>query len=102
VIVGVGFTVTLSTATLVLVHPVKVLVPVTVYEPLTVGVNATPSVIPPVHVYVSAPPPIKVVVAPSQITELEIAAVTTGKVFTVTLSIAVFVQPVKVFVPVTV
>ena len=55
------------------------------------------------QVKVFAPPPLRVVVPPKQITGLLIEAVTTGKGFTVTETEArlVLVHPVRVFVPVT-
>jgi hypothetical protein len=49
VITGNGFTVTLTNALFVLVHPVTVLVPVTEYEFVVVGEKATPFTTVPVH-----------------------------------------------------
>jgi hypothetical protein len=65
--------------------------------------NATPLVTAGDHVYVSAPLPLRVTEAPTQITELVAEAPTTGNGLTVTETEATFVlvQPVKVFVPVT-
>ena len=70
---------------------------------VTVGENGVPLGATGDQVKVSAPPPLRVVVPPKQITELEIAAVTTGNGSTVTETEATFVlvQPVRVFVPVT-
>ena len=48
-IAGKAYTVTVTAATLVLVHP-AVLVPVTEYDPVAVGVNGAPLVGPPVQV----------------------------------------------------
>jgi len=48
-IIGEAFTVTVTAATLVLVHP-AVLVPVTEYDPVIVGTKGVPSTGPPVHV----------------------------------------------------
>jgi hypothetical protein len=100
---GKELTVTDTEAKFVLVQPVRVFVPVTVYVVDNVGVNAIPLVAEGLQVYVLAPPPLRVVVLPKQITELETAAVTTGNGFTVTETDAIFVlvQPVNVFVPAT-
>src|SRR5687768_14105763 len=96
---GKEFTVTETVARLVLVQPVRVFVPTTVYVVVAVGENATPFVPMGDQVKVSAPPPFRVVVFPKQITEFVVEAVTTGKGFTVTEIVArfVLVQPVKVF-----
>ena len=58
-------------------------VPITVYDEVIVGEKAVPSIIPPLHVYVDAPPPFNVVELPIQITELLALAVTVGFVLTV-------------------
>lgn len=97
---GSGFTVTLTTAWLVLVQPAE-LVPTTAYVDVVTGANVTPFVIPPVHVYVEAPCPLAVVVSPKQITGLVRTPVTTGNGFTVTVVLAVLIQPLT-SVPVTV
>ena len=65
------------------------------------GVNGTAFVTPPVHVYVDAPPPVKVTDCPAQMVLEVTLAVTVGNVFTVTVVVAVFVQPFAA-VPVTV
>ena len=75
VTVGIGLTVIDLTA--VLVHP-NAEVEVKVYVPVTVGENATPFVIPPVQVYVDAPPPVNVVLPPKQITEFVTATINVG------------------------
>jgi hypothetical protein len=66
------------------------------------GVNATPFVTPPDHVYVTAPPPFSVTEEPLQIeVPGEAEAVTVGVGFTVIVVVAVFVHPLT-SVPVTV
>lgn len=77
-------------------------VPVTVYVLLLAGVNATLLVTPPLHEYVDAPVPLSVTAVPLH-TVVAGAAVelTVGNGFTVTVMVAVFVQPVNP-VPVTV
>jgi hypothetical protein len=82
-------------------HKVAELVPVTVYVAVEVGMKLTPFVIPPVHVYVAAPPPFVVTDVPAQIDAALAVAVTVGSVFTITVVVAVFVQP-AALVPVTV
>ena len=57
---------------------------------------------PGIHVYVVAPLPVNVVEAPLQTVALDAIAETVGSGLTVTETFAVFVQPVVVFVPVTV
>ena len=81
--VGGVFTVIVLTA--VFVQPVAALVPVTVYVVVIVGVNATPSVTPPVQVNVLAPVPFKVTELPLQITEPDVVDETVGFGFTVTV-----------------
>ena len=100
---GRGFTVTPTVARLVLVQPVSVFVPLTVYTVEAVGVKATPLVAAGVHVKVLAPPPFKVVLPPKHTTELVTDAVTIGSGLTVTAAVArlVLVHPVSVLVPVT-
>jgi hypothetical protein len=65
------------------------------------GVNATPSVTPLLHVYDVAPPPLSVTCAPWQTDDAVVFAAIVGSGFTVTVTVAVFVQPLE-FVPVTV
>jgi hypothetical protein len=98
VIVGIGFTVTVIE--LVDVHPAA-LVPVTVYVVVASGVNATPLLTPPLQTYVAAPPPLSVVLFPSQSGFKDAAAVTVGIGFTVTVIELVDVHP-AALVPVTV
>ena len=70
--------------TAVFVQPVKALLPVTVYDVVTVGVKETPSVIPPVQVYEFAPVPFKVTEFPLHITEAVVIDDTFGFGLTVT------------------
>src|ERR1700749_4674989 len=84
--IGNGLTVTLITAVFEQLFIFSV--PVTVYVAVAVGLNAVLSGTPLVHVYVSAPPPIRVVASPAQITVLLALAVTFGKGLTVTLTAA--------------
>lgn len=85
----------------VFVHPFP-FVPVTVYELVDGGVNATLFVTPPVHVYVVAPVPDNVTGVPAQTVVPGVAVdETVGSGFTVIVIVAVFTQP-KPSVPVTV
>jgi hypothetical protein len=93
------FTVTLTVA--VLVHP-DVLVPVTVYVVLVLGVTVMLAVLPPVlQLYVLAPLAVNVDDSPLFIVAGFAEAVTVGNGFTVTVTVAVPVHP-AVLVPVTV
>ena len=96
---GNGFTVTLTVA--VPVHP-AVLVPVTVYAVVALGVIVllAPLPNPPDQLYVFAPLAVNTEVAPLHIAAGLAVAVTVGKEFTVTLTVAVPVHP-AVLVPVT-
>jgi hypothetical protein len=76
-------------------------VPVTVYEPVAAGVKETPSVTPPVQLYVDAPLPVSVTLLPAQMLLALALAVTKGRGLTVIVTDAVFVQPAP-FEPVTV
>jgi hypothetical protein len=66
-------------------------------------VKATPLLIPPLHEYVAAPTPFNIIEFPVHTCALEgkELTVTTGKGFTITCTVAVFVHP-AAFVPVTV
>src|ERR1043165_693248 len=68
-------------------------VPVTVYVTVALGINATPSVTPFDHVYVLAPPPVSVMLAPLQTVLAVVFAVTLGKAFMLILVWSVAVQP---------
>jgi hypothetical protein len=82
-------------------HPLTS-VPVTVNDPLEAGGNGTPSVTPPLHVYeVEVPLPVKVTGDPRHTAIADAFAVTVGKVFTTTVTVAELVHPVA-SVPVTV
>jgi hypothetical protein len=100
VTVGNGFTVTLTAA--VPVHP-AVLVPVTVYVVVVLGVTVllAPLPNPPDQLYVFAPLAVITEVCPLHIAAGLAVAVTVGNGFTVTLTAAVPVHP-AVLVPVTV
>lgn len=106
VITGKGFTVTNLDA--VFVHPVTVLVPVTVYVTVVVGdaVTVAPVVavreVAGVQEYVLPPLADSVEDAPRQNVTVAGVIAIVGLGFTVMTSVAVFVQPVTVFVPVTV
>lgn len=66
------------------------------------GVKGTPLETPPVHVYVDAPVPLSVTAVPLQtVVPGDAVEETTGSGFTVTVIVAVFVQPEEA-VPVTV
>ena len=94
---GIGFTVTVTVA--VPVHPA--VVPVTVYVVVVPGETEMLAVLPPVlHEYVVAPVAVRVEDDPAQIVAGEAVAPTTGLGFTVTVTVAVPVQP--KLVPVTV
>ena len=97
---GNGFTVTLTVA--VPVHP-AVLVPVTVYVVVELGVTVllAPLPNPPDQLYVFAPFAVNTDVAPLHIAAGLAVAATDGNGFTVTLTVAVPVHP-AVLVPVTV
>jgi hypothetical protein len=96
---GNGFTVTLTVA--VPVHP-AVLVPVTVYVVVALGVTVllAPLPNPPDQLYVFAPLAVNTDVAPLHIAAGLTVALTDGNGFTVTLTVAVPVHP-AVLVPVT-
>ena len=97
--VGKEFTVTLTVA--VPVHP-AVLVPVTEYVVVVLGVTVMLAVLPPVfQLYVFAPLAVSTEVAPLHIAAGLAVALTDGNGFTVTLTVAVPVHP-AVVVPVTV
>ena len=100
VTVGKEFTVTLTVA--VPVHP-AVLVPVTVYVVVELGVTVllAPVPNPPDQLYVFAPLTVNTDVAPLHIAAGIADALTVGNRFTVTLTVAVPVHP-AVLVPVTV
>ena len=91
---GNGFTVTVTCA--VEVHPL--ILPVTVYVVVDVGVAVTEEPLDElkvdegVQLYVLAPPAVSVKFCPVQIAAFGVT-VTTGKVFTVTVTCAVEVQP---------
>jgi hypothetical protein len=77
-------------------------VPVTVYVVVDAGVNATPFVTPPLHVYVTPPVPLSVTAVPLQTVVPGLAVeLIDGCGFTVIVIVAVPVQP-PAFVPVTV
>ena len=88
----------------VLVQPVAVVVPVTVYVVVVAGVTVTvvPLNPPGFQVYVLAPVPVILVDDPAQIVAFVTVVPTVGNGFTVIILVAVFVQPVAVVVPVTV
>ena len=94
VTVGNWFTVT-STVVIVDVQPVKVLVPVTVYVVVLVGLTVTvpPVNDPGIHVNEVAPLALKVELDPEQIFVGEALAVTVGLLFTVIEIVFVEVQP---------
>jgi hypothetical protein len=83
----------------VLVQPAT-LVPITVYVVVVVGIILTPFVTPPLHVYVFAPPPVKVSVFPAQTVVALAFAVTVGSGFDEIINVVVEVQPVTLEVPV--
>ena len=98
VIVGKGFTVTLTEA--VPVHP-ALDVPVTIYVVLDMGLTEMLEPLPPeLQVYVLAPDPVSVVLCPVQMATGDADADTEGKGFTITVTEAVPVHP-AVVVPVT-
>ncbi len=68
---------------------------------MPVGVKATPLLTPLSQIYVDAPPPLRVISSPEQTVVLLAFAVTVGNGFTVTMTLAVLVQPVPASVPVT-
>jgi hypothetical protein len=90
VMAGKGFKVIVFDA--VFVQPLPS-VPVTVYVAVVVGINATPSLTPLVHVYELAPPPVSVTDAPLQITVAVAFAVTVGSEFTVIALLVEFEHP---------
>jgi hypothetical protein len=91
--VGVGLTVIVVVA--VFVQPLA-LVPVTVYVVVARGVNGTPFVTPPVHVYVVAPVPFSVTAVPLHtVVPGDAVEDTAGNGFTTTVIVAVFVHPLK-------
>src|SRR5688500_15213268 len=87
---GAGFTLTVIVS--VSEHPLAS-VPVTVYVSVVVGLNETLSRTPWLHAYEFAPPPVKVHASPSHNTPEVAAAVIAGAAFTLTMTVAVFVQP---------
>ena len=95
---GKAFTVTVIVA--VFVQPFEP-VPVTVYVAVAVGINDVPFVTLLFHVYVLAPPPVKVTALPAHTAAAVVFAVTVGFAFTVTVTLDVAVQPLP-SVPVTV
>ena len=99
---GNGFTVIVLVD--VFVQPVAVFVPVTVYVVVAAGVTVTvvPLIPPGFHVYVFAPGPVMLVEVPAHTVALVTVVPTAGNGLTVIVLSAVFVQPVAVFVPVTV
>ena len=101
VAVTVGLVPTATLIVVVLVHP-NVLVPVTEYVVVIVGVTemVVPDKAPGFHVYVDAPDAVNVAVDPiHKMVGLE-TAVTVGPGFTVKVTVFVFVHP-EAFVPVT-
>ena len=84
----------------VLIHPLTS-VPVTTYVLVTIGTKGTVSIILLFQTYVDAPAPVSVTLPPAQITADELVAVTIGRAFTVTIVIAVSIQPLA-SVPVTI
>ena len=97
--VGSGLTVIVTVA--LFVQPLPS-VPVTTYEVVDAGVNGTPSVIPPVHVYETAPVPFSVTLVPVHTdVDGEAEVPTAGGGFTVIVIVFVAVQPLP-SVPVTV
>jgi len=98
---GKGFTVTRRVA--VLVQPVAVKVPVTVYVVVEVGetVIELPLNEPGIQVYVFAPVPVIVTEEPKQIAVADVVVPVGGNGFTVIVFVAVVIQPVAL-VPVTV
>jgi len=98
---GTLLTVMRTLAAFVMVQPVRVLVPLTVYVAEAVAVKETPLTTDGNHVYVSAPFPDNVTVFPAQTTIALADAETTGRGFTVKDIVAgvLLVQPVRVLVP---
>ena len=82
-VAGKGLTVTVTSS--VLVQPVAVIVPVTVYVVVAVGVNGAPFVTPLFQTYVVAPEPESVTDVPAQ-TVWSIPAAVDGKGLTVTVT----------------
>ena len=103
VMIGKALTVTCTVARLVLVQPVRVLVPVTEYVALSVGENEVPLGAGGFQVYVSAPLPVSERELPMQTAGVLAAAETTGRLLTVIVTAATLVlaHPVRVFVPAT-
>ena len=87
---GKGFTLIIFVA--VLLQPFAP-VPVTTYVWVDAGVNETPSVTPWFQLYEVAPPPVSVTFPPEHTTVDVAFAVTVGREFTVTIIVAVPVQP---------
>ena len=100
VAVTVGNVSNITVVVAVFVQPAA-LVPVTVYVAVAVGIKLTPLVIPPLQVYVVAPPPFNVTDVPAQTDDAVAVEVTVGNELTVIVVVAVFVQPAEL-VPVTV
>jgi ribosomal protein L21E len=100
VAVTVGNVSNITVVVAVFVQPAA-LVPVTVYVAVAVGIKLTPLVIPPLQVYVDAPPPFNETDVPAQTDDAVAVEVTVGNRFTVIVVVAVFVQPAEL-VPVTV
>lgn len=99
VTVGNGFTVIVVVA--VFEQPFAS-VPVTVYVCVEVAVNATPLVTPPLHVYDVPPVPFSVTIVPVHTVDAgDAVEPIVGSGFTVTVMVAVLVQP-EPFAPVTV
>lgn len=89
----IGGALTVTVVTAVLEHPFAS-VPVSVYAVVEDGVTEGDPLKPPgFQLYVAAPPGVKVDEPPEQTTLGLAAAVIVGKGFTVTVDVAVFVQP---------
>src|SRR5688572_14422561 len=102
VTVGSGLTLITMLLTELALQPVRVLVPVAVYVAVLAGVKATPGVHPGLRVYTSAPATEMVTLSPLHRLKSLAPMVTVGWGLTVTASVALLEQPVRVWVPTTV
>ena len=98
---GTGWTTMFKLAEMVFVQPVSVFVPYAEKVVVAVGLKGTPLAAPPVHVKVSAPDAVSTTVPPGHTEFEEADATTIGSGFTMSVWLAVLLQPERVFVPVT-